>query len=191
MRKFSQISTIAMVILALSAPSALADLYVEQTGPAEPAGSWILPLGAASLLHEIDLVGARITSGDPFGSWAIRPFHPSGWSEIMNTGYVAAAAGPAAHLVGLLFHFSGEIFEPLEFDVAAFSNGQLLGAYHGSWSGSGFVQLTWSTWHPSAVQFNAGGGNSTSNPSPMPVPNAAILALTGMACMALFMRRFL
>ncbi len=179
------LSTAAVTIAACATP-AFSDLYLRQTGPIEPKGSWLLPLGFASTTTSIDMIGVQITTGAPFDTPAVHGLD-AGWSQTLNSGMLAAAAGPGSNMVGFVLHFSGELTDPVEFDVAAFSNGEFVGAYHGSWSGSGhFVELTASDWMPSAGDFGGDGGGDG---NPVPAPGAGVLALLGMGCMALVTRR--
>lgn len=172
----------AVVLLLVWCPSAVADFTIEQSGDVIPTGSWALPIGLFSTSSNIDLVGARITVGDSFSSpVAIDGFSVSGWTQgaISNGGYLADASGPGAQSLGLSLHFSGNITDPVMFDVAGFSEGVFLGSYHGSWDGAGsYVYFSPASWTPSASQFMH-----------VPAPNSMILAAFGLCILGVVTRR--
>ncbi len=172
----------AVVLLLGWCPSALADFTVEQNAAIVQTGSWALPIGLFSTSSNIDLVGARITVGDPFSSpVAIDGFSVSGWTQgaISNGGYLAGASGAGAQSLGLSLHFSGNIADPVMFDVAGFSEGVFLGSYHGSWDGAGsFAFFSPGSWTPTATQF-----------AHVPAPNSMVLAALGLCILGVVTRR--
>ena len=172
----------AAVLLLGWCPSAWADFTVEQSGDVVPTGSWALPIGLLSTSSNIDLVGARITVGDPFNSpVAIDGFSVSGWTQgaISNGGYLAGASGPGAQSLGLTLHFSGNITDPVMFDVAGFSDGVFLGSYHGSWNGAGsFAYFSPGSWTPIDTQF-----------AYAPAPDSMVLAALGLCILGVVTRR--
>ena len=112
---------------------------------------------------------------------AIDAFSVSGWTQgaISNGGCVADASGPGAQSLGLSLHFSGNITDPVMFDIAGFSNGVLLGSYHGSWDGTGsFVYFSPGSWAPSSAQF-----------AHAPAPNSMVLAALGLCILGVVTRR--
>jgi hypothetical protein len=180
MRTFKILS--ALLLLCGWCPSALADFTVEQNGDIVQTGSWALPIGLFSTSSNIDLVGARITVGDPFSSpVAMDGFSVSGWTQnaISNGGYLTSASGPGAQSLGLSLHISGNVTDPVMFDVAGFSEGVFLGSYHGSWDGTGsFVYFSPGSWTPSANQF-----------AHVPAPNSMVLAALGLCILGVVTRR--
>ncbi len=173
----------AVVLLLGWCPSALADFTVEQNAAIVQTGSWALPIGLFSTSSNIDMVGARITMGDSFSSpVALDGFSVSGWTQdaISNGGYLADASGSGAQSLSLSLHFSGDITEPVMFDVAGFSEGVFLGSYHGSWDGTGsFVYFSPGFWTPTAgTQF-----------AYAPAPNSMVLAALGLCILGVVTRR--
>ena len=145
-------------------------------------GSWSLPLGFFSTTSSIDSIAVRITSGDPFSPEAMADFNVAGWSEGSNEGMFATATGSGTNMLGFTLHFSGILTAPVQFDVAAFSNGVLIGAIQGDWSGNGhFVSFSDSNWN--------GINNSTA--APVPSPSSLLLGMIGLALIGLVRFRFL
>jgi hypothetical protein len=171
LRRLAAFATVMGVLAWVSTPAS-AELYVEQTGPLIPGGSWQAPFSFFSTDLAVDQIAAQITFGDPFSDpEAIYDFSAAGWSQDTNDGFFASASGPGAQFMVLWLDFSGDATAPVEFDVAAFSGATFLGSYHASYSGSGFgfVSMTLGDWDgtPSPVRST-------------PAPGAALLGVIGL-----------
>ena len=154
--------------------------YVEQSADAFPDGSWTVPLVAFSW-SPIDLLGVRITSGKPFTDPAFKYFSMGGWSETLNDGTLAAASGPGTNAMLFFLGFSGDISDPVEFDIVAFSGDTRLGSVHGSWDGvSCWIDFSWGDWSPTRSSLVAA----------VPAPGATELAVLGLVLVGVIRRRF-
>ncbi|MFQ5428726.1 MAG: hypothetical protein ACE5E1_00325 [Phycisphaerae bacterium] len=172
----------ALLVVCFMSSSASADFYVEQTGAIEPTGSWLAPLFAFSS-SPIDLIGAQITSGDPFSMpTAFQDFSAAGWSQEMNDGLLASATGPGTNFTTFKLHFSGAITSPLAFDLAAFSGDTFLGSVHAVWNPEAFgpfLLISQGLWSPTRASLLA-----------VPAPSALLLCLLGLGMVGLIRLRF-
>lgn len=177
---------LALVLCCLAGSTARADFFFEQTGDVVREGSWAAPIAFFSTTSSIDSLAARITTGsDPFSPQAITDFSVGGWSQTSNQGMIATATGSGTGMLGFTLHFSGSFTEPLQFDVAAFSNGEYIGSLHGVWSGNGhFVALSDGTWQPDTSIFGSGGVHA-------PSPSSLLLGMIGMGLIGMVRFRFL
>lgn len=173
----------AGLLIFAGALPASADFSMEVISEPKGGGSWIVGLGLPSDIS-YDLVGTRITTGEPYGEPAFLDFKVGGWSEILNdpVRVIAAASGPYNDNVGFTLHFSGDFADPVHFDVVAYSGETLLGCMHGYWPGDGpaaaVLVISPGDWDP--------GGPGVFQ---IPAPGAVLLGAIGLGLIVVVKRK--
>lgn len=142
---------VATAAIGLASQGALADPVFTPVGDAEWGGSWSQGFQAWGSTT-FDIFGVRmVTPGDKFEETTLTNFSDGSWSQAyanhISTPTLAIATGSSTDLLLFQVNFTGEMSEPLTFDIVFYEGSDLWGSFVAEWDGSDW-EIYEGTWDP-------------------------------------------